>query len=67
MIVKLSQRLKSKQACGGIYKFTILLIEGSALVALAACVKQSDRLAGKNAALVLCDVNISLETLKGIM
>jgi threonine dehydratase len=44
-----------------------ILIEGSAAVALAACVKQGDRLAGKNVVVILCGANISLETLKGIL
>jgi len=44
-----------------------LLIEGSAAVAVAALVKQSDRLAGKNVVVVLCGANISLETLKDIL
>ncbi len=44
-----------------------LLIEGSAAVALAACVKQGGRLAGKNVVVILCGANISLETLKGIL
>jgi len=43
------------------------LIEGSAAVAVAALVKQSDRLAGKNVVVVLCGANISLETLKDIL
>ena len=44
-----------------------MLIEGSAAVALAACVKQGARLAGKNVVVILCGANISLETLKGIL
>ena len=44
-----------------------IMIEGSAAVAVAACVKQSDRLAGKNVVVILCGANISLETLKGIL
>jgi threonine dehydratase len=44
-----------------------ILIEGSAAVAVAACVKQSQQLAGKNVVVVLCGANISLETLKGIL
>jgi threonine dehydratase len=44
-----------------------MLIEGSAAVALAACVKQRDRLAGKNVVVILCGANISLETLKEIL
>ncbi len=41
-----------------------ILIEGSAAVALAGCLKQGDRLAGKNVVVILCGANISLETLK---
>ena len=44
-----------------------ILIEGSAAVALAACEKQGDRLAGKNVVVILCGANISVETLKGIL
>jgi threonine dehydratase len=44
-----------------------ILIEGSAAVALAACVKQGDRLAGKNVVVILCGANISVETLKEIL
>jgi threonine dehydratase len=44
-----------------------ILIEGSAAVAVAACVKQSQQLAGKNVVVVLCGANISLQTLKGIL
>lgn len=44
-----------------------ILIEGSAAVAIAACVNQSDQLAGKNVVVILCGANISLETLKGIL
>ena len=44
-----------------------MLIEGSAAVALAGCLKQSDRMAGKNVVVILCGANISLETLKGIL
>jgi threonine dehydratase len=44
-----------------------MLIEGSAAVALAGCLKQSDRMAGKNGVVILCGANISLETLKGIL
>jgi threonine dehydratase len=44
-----------------------ILIEGSAAVAVAACVKHSGRLAGKNVVVILCGANISLETLKGIL
>ena len=44
-----------------------ILIEGSAAVALAACVKQGGRLAGKNVVVILCGANISVETLKGIL
>ena len=44
-----------------------ILIEGSAAVALAGCLKQSDRMAGKNVVVILCGANISLEALKGIL
>ena len=44
-----------------------ILIEGSAAVALAACVKRSRQLAGKNVVVVLCGANIGLETLKEIL
>jgi len=44
-----------------------ILIEGSAAVALAACVKRGDRLAGKNVVVILCGANISVETLKEIL
>ena len=44
-----------------------IMIEGSAAVALAACVKQGGRLAGKNVVVILCGANISVETLKGIL
>jgi len=44
-----------------------MLIEGSAAVALAACRKQGDRLAGKNVVVILCGANISVETLKEIL
>jgi threonine dehydratase len=44
-----------------------ILIEGSAAVALAGCLKQGDRLAGKNVVVILCGANISLETLKEIL
>lgn len=44
-----------------------ILIEGAAAVALAACLKQGDRLAGKNVVVILCGANISLETLKEIL
>lgn len=44
-----------------------MLIEGSAAVALAACLKQGHHLAGKNVVVILCGANISLETLKGIL
>jgi threonine dehydratase len=44
-----------------------MLIEGSAAVAVAACKKQGNRLAGKNVVVVICGGNISLETLKDIL
>jgi threonine dehydratase len=44
-----------------------MLIEGSAAVAVAACKKQGDRLAGKNVVVVICGGNISLEVLKEIL
>jgi len=44
-----------------------MLIEGSAAVAVAACKKQGDRLAGKNVVVVICGGNISLEILKEIL
>jgi threonine dehydratase len=44
-----------------------MLIEGSAAVALAGCIKQGQRLTGKNVVVILCGANISLETLKGIL
>ena len=48
-------------------RFHHIMIEGAAAVALAACLKQSDRLSGKNVIVVLCGANISLETLKSIL
>jgi len=44
-----------------------MLIEGAAAVAVAACVKLGNRLAGKNVVVVLCGANISLETLKAVL
>jgi threonine dehydratase len=44
-----------------------MLIEGSAAVAIAACLKHGDRFAGKNVVVVLCGANISLETLKTVL
>ena len=44
-----------------------IMIEGAAAVALAAFLKQSVRLTGKNVIVVLCGANISLETLKSIL
>ncbi len=44
-----------------------LMIEGSAAVAIAACIKHKERLAGKNVVVVLCGANISLQTLKAIL
>ena len=44
-----------------------MMIEGSAAVAVAACLKQKDRLAGKNVVVVLCGANISLQKLKEIL
>jgi threonine dehydratase len=44
-----------------------MLIEGSAAAALAGCIKQGQRLTGKNVVVILCGANISLETLKGIL
>ena len=44
-----------------------ILIEGSAAVAIAACKKLGDGLAGKNVVVVICGGNISLETLKEIL
>jgi threonine dehydratase len=44
-----------------------MMIEGSAAVALAGCIKQGQRLTGKNVVVILCGANISLETLKGIL
>ncbi|CAB1083355.1 pyridoxal-phosphate dependent enzyme family protein [Olavius algarvensis Delta 1 endosymbiont] len=48
-------------------QFHHMLIEGSAAVAVAACVKQGRRLAGKNVVVVLCGANIGLDTLKEIL
>ena len=44
-----------------------MLIEGAAAVAIAAALKWAVGLAGKNAAVVLCGANISLETLKSVL
>lgn len=44
-----------------------LLIEGAAGVAIAAFLKQKERLQGKTVVIVLCGANISLETLKQIL
>ena len=44
-----------------------MLIEGSAAVAIAACLKLGVRFAGKNVVVVLCGANISLETLKTVL
>ena len=44
-----------------------MLIEGAAAVAVAAMVKQRDRLAGKNVVVIICGANISLETLKTVL
>ncbi|MCP4625887.1 MAG: threonine/serine dehydratase [bacterium] len=44
-----------------------ILIEGSAAVAVAACVKQGVRWAGKNVIVILCGANINLETLKEVL
>jgi len=44
-----------------------MLIEGAAAVAIAACLKQRHRFAGKNVIVVLCGANISLETLKTVL
>ncbi len=44
-----------------------MLIEGAAAVALAAFLKQADRLAGKNVVVVLCGANISLAMLKAVL
>ena len=44
-----------------------MMIEGSAAVALSACLKQGARFAGKNVVVVLCGANISLETLKSVL
>lgn len=44
-----------------------MMIEGAAAAAVAGCLKQKDRLAGKNVVVVLCGANISLETLKEIL
>ena len=44
-----------------------MLIEGSAAVALAACLKQGERFTGKNVVVVLCGANISLEALKTVL
>jgi len=44
-----------------------MLIEGAAAVALAACLKQAGRLAGKNVVIVLCGANISLAMLKAVL
>ena len=44
-----------------------MLVEGAAAVAVAAMVKQRDRLAGKNVVVIICGANISLETLKTVL
>jgi len=44
-----------------------IMIEGSAAVAAAACVKQKQQLVGKNVVVILCGANISLEILKRIL
>jgi threonine dehydratase len=44
-----------------------MMIEGSAAAAVAACVKQKDRLAGKQVVVVLCGANIGIQTLKEIL
>lgn len=44
-----------------------MMIEGSAAVAVAACLKQKARLAGQNVVVLLCGANISLQTLKEIL
>jgi threonine dehydratase len=44
-----------------------MLIEGAAAVAVAAMVKQRDRLAGKNVVVIICGANISVETLKTVL
>lgn len=44
-----------------------LLIEGSAAVAIAAFLKQSEKLHGKNVVIVICGGNIGLATLKSIL
>jgi threonine dehydratase len=43
------------------------IIEGAAGVALAACMKERERLAGKTVAVVICGANISHEKLKAIL
>ena len=44
-----------------------MLIEGAAAVPLAALLKHKARFAGRQAAVVLCGANISLETLKSVL
>ncbi len=44
-----------------------MLIEGAAAVAVAAMVKQRDRLAGKNVVVIICGANISVEMLKMVL
>ncbi len=43
------------------------LIEGAAAVPVAALLKDKDRLAGRDAAVVLCGANVALETLREIL
>ncbi len=43
------------------------LVEGAAGVAVAACLKDRGRLAGRHAAVVLCGANVSLETLRAVL
>jgi threonine dehydratase len=44
-----------------------MLIEGAAAVAVAAMVKQRDRLDGKNVVVIICGANISIETLRTVL
>ena len=43
------------------------LVEGAAGVAVAGCLREKERLAGREVAIVLCGANISLETLRSVL
>ena len=43
------------------------IVEGAAGVALAAYLRERDRLTGKNVAIVACGANISMDSLKRII